>query len=577
MIMPWLLSASQQVSFRSLIEGCKPDVHNTEFCFESKHGLSPLDCLSIGGVSAPWDEALSKWRCCAREVDAPVCDASDEQFLQEVSLHHQTGTKDSELFPEPPNPEILHDRLQNGEVDREVERCPASTLVRLALDVEQYSAASDASKQFADVLTFHLQVLHAMAMTRRLLPVSKFTYPNSIVHIAVWRALTSRYLHFTVTQNTLSVKVDAALKCTDEPLLISKCAIKRGQPAKMFSDMLLSDLHAHAVMNKFPALGTILVAFSKLVLIAEMTGIRDEIVPEIASDAITVITFFDLTFDAKTDSRKLEQTWHSLAIARAQGTAIEYAEFGKESLLKRIVESVGFTNKFFVEIGVQDGRECNTRHLRHNGWQGIMLDQTYENVGIGLHRRLVTAENIVRTLADLKVPQEFDLLSIDIDGNDFWIWQAIAKEYRPRLVLIEFQKHWTGDAVSRYVPRGLAHETPSLSMDLFSGASFDAMMALATSLGYNFVTTTEPEDIVFARMDVKFDFELGTIPAISHDARANRLNEYILANMGDLYATSAEAIRASKALPLNPAWHGNCLSEALVISCKTAGLCAKSF
>ncbi len=114
-----------------------------------------------------------------------------------------------------------------------------------------------------------------------------------------------------------------------------------------------------------------------------------------------------------------------------------FSQNGEDGILEKILETIGTTNKFYVEIGVGDGSECNTRSLRENGWIGLLLDSgDYNNPKIGLHRESITAENINGLLAKYQVPQEFDVLSIDIDGNDYWIWKAIT--YQPRVVIIEW-------------------------------------------------------------------------------------------------------------------------------------------
>lgn len=113
-----------------------------------------------------------------------------------------------------------------------------------------------------------------------------------------------------------------------------------------------------------------------------------------------------------------------------------FSQNGEDGILERILETIGTTNKYFVEIGVGNADECNTRLLRENGWKGVMFDSVQHNGGIGFHCEHIDAENVNGILAKYKVPQEFDVLSIDIDGNDYWVWNAIA--YQPRVVIIEW-------------------------------------------------------------------------------------------------------------------------------------------
>ncbi len=113
-----------------------------------------------------------------------------------------------------------------------------------------------------------------------------------------------------------------------------------------------------------------------------------------------------------------------------------FSQNGEDGILEKILETIGTTNKYFVEIGVGNADECNTRLLRENGWKGLMLDNEYYNPGKGVQQEFVDAGNVNGILAKYKVPKEFDVLSIDIDGNDYWVWKAIG--YSPRVVIIEW-------------------------------------------------------------------------------------------------------------------------------------------
>lgn len=113
-----------------------------------------------------------------------------------------------------------------------------------------------------------------------------------------------------------------------------------------------------------------------------------------------------------------------------------FSQNGEDGILEKILETIGTTNKYFVEIGVGNADECNTRLLRQNGWTGLMLDSLYHDPNKGIHREFVDAENVNGLLSKHGVPREFDVLSIDIDGNDYWVWKAIT--YQPRVVIIEW-------------------------------------------------------------------------------------------------------------------------------------------
>jgi hypothetical protein len=116
----------------------------------------------------------------------------------------------------------------------------------------------------------------------------------------------------------------------------------------------------------------------------------------------------------------------------------EYSQNGEDGMLQAIFSKIKTTNKYYVEFGVEDGIECNSRFfLKHRGWTGLLMDGSNENEHLNLAQEFITAENIEELFEKYDVPKEFDLLSIDIDGNDYWVWKAITN-YKPRIVVIEY-------------------------------------------------------------------------------------------------------------------------------------------
>lgn len=135
---------------------------------------------------------------------------------------------------------------------------------------------------------------------------------------------------------------------------------------------------------------------------------------------------------------------------------------GEDGMIQEIFRRIGTTNKVFVEFGAGNGLENNTAHLLLNGWKGLWMECSEEHsraIETGLKplleskaltfkRTLIDAENIERLLGELGAPKEFDFLSIDIDGNDYWVWKAITS-FKPRVVAIEYnaflgpQAEWT--------------------------------------------------------------------------------------------------------------------------------------
>jgi hypothetical protein len=111
---------------------------------------------------------------------------------------------------------------------------------------------------------------------------------------------------------------------------------------------------------------------------------------------------------------------------------------GEDGVIEAIFAEIGCTNRFFVEFGCQDGTECNTANLLNQGWTGLLMDShgVSKDPRIAIRHEFVTAANVDSLFRKYRVPRSFDLLSIDIDGNDFWVWRKI--EHRPRVVVIEY-------------------------------------------------------------------------------------------------------------------------------------------
>src|SRR5215813_11132878 len=110
-----------------------------------------------------------------------------------------------------------------------------------------------------------------------------------------------------------------------------------------------------------------------------------------------------------------------------------YSQTDEDGIIEEIFRRIGTTNKSFIEFGVESGIECNTAKLLVEGWNGVWLEGAKEHIPkivqnfhdffkddrLRLSNAMVTAENINALLRE-KVSSEIDLLSIDIDGNDYW-------------------------------------------------------------------------------------------------------------------------------------------------------------
>ena len=161
-----------------------------------------------------------------------------------------------------------------------------------------------------------------------------------------------------------------------------------------------------------------------------------------------------------------------------------YSEGGEDGAIARLFERIGVGGRHFVEFGAWDGVHLsNTANLRlHAGWRGLLMEGNPPRTRAGVRSEFVTAENIDALLRRYGVPEGFDLLSIDIDGNDYWVWKAL-RACRPRVVVIEYNIHFAPDDACTIAYR------PDHVWDRshYHGASLAALAALGREKGYALV------------------------------------------------------------------------------------------
>jgi hypothetical protein len=174
-----------------------------------------------------------------------------------------------------------------------------------------------------------------------------------------------------------------------------------------------------------------------------------------------------------------------------------FSQNDEDGIVAEIFSRIGVTNETFVEIGVDDGTECNTLNLLALGWRGTWFERNPSAVAqartrlarllaanrLTLEEVIVTAENVDALLRAKTLSLQPDLLSIDIDGNDYWVWRAIAS-LRPRVVIVEYNAVWRPPlSISmRYNP---GHTWTA--GDINAGASLQALETLGREKGYNLV------------------------------------------------------------------------------------------
>jgi hypothetical protein len=171
-----------------------------------------------------------------------------------------------------------------------------------------------------------------------------------------------------------------------------------------------------------------------------------------------------------------------------------FSQNGEDGVLAEILTRVGAGERHFVEFGVESGREGNCVYLADIAdWRGLFMDSD-AHAFAALQRKyradervrtdcaMVTPANVQQLFAAADVPPEPTVLSIDVDGSDYWIWEAL-EDYRPRVLVIEYNSAL--DTHKRLVqPAELEDGWDGTE---YFGASLGAMRALGERKGYRLV------------------------------------------------------------------------------------------
>jgi len=192
-----------------------------------------------------------------------------------------------------------------------------------------------------------------------------------------------------------------------------------------------------------------------------------------------------------------------------------FSQTGEDGIIQYLISKVPITNEVFVEFGVEDYKESNTRFLLMNDeWKGLIIDsdpgfmrrirstKLYRMHDITAVCSFITKENINTILSNNGIRGDIGLLSIDIDGNDFWIWEAIVA-VSPRIVICEYNSLFgSKEAVtipySEQFSRSEAHYS-----NLYFGSSLKALCELGEKKNYKFVGCNKAgTNAFFVRSDV---------------------------------------------------------------------------
>lgn len=200
-----------------------------------------------------------------------------------------------------------------------------------------------------------------------------------------------------------------------------------------------------------------------------------------------------------------------------------FSQFGEDGIIQFLISHMEIPNPVFVEFGVENYTESNTRFLMYNNnWSGLVMDGSESHIAhirsqpyfwrqnLIAKRCYITKDNINQLISEEGIDGDVGLFSVDIGGNDYWVWDAL-QVISPRIVICEWNSVYGPDAIVT-IPYDENFSSKTRYdyhySGLYSGASLGALKHLAKKKGYSFVgSNLAANNAFFVRKDVAAPFD----------------------------------------------------------------------
>ncbi len=237
-----------------------------------------------------------------------------------------------------------------------------------------------------------------------------------------------------------------------------------------------------------------------------------------------------------------------------------FSQWGDDGIINFLCNYVDIPNKTFIEFGVEDYTECNTRFLLlNNNWRGLIMDGSKNNMNkvrqediywrynITAVDIFVTKENINHILQQNNFTGETGLLHIDIDGNDYWIWKEISV-IKPVIVIMEYNSVF-GSTNPWTIPYDPAfYRTNAHHSNLYYGTSMLSACNLAKEKGYSFIgCNSNGNNAYFVRNDKIKDLKIKSTEDGFADAQ---FAESRSANKALTFLRGTDRLKLLKGMPI---------------------------
>jgi len=201
-----------------------------------------------------------------------------------------------------------------------------------------------------------------------------------------------------------------------------------------------------------------------------------------------------------------------------------FSQWGDDGIIQFLVSYLDIPTKTFIEFGVEDYSESNTRFLLiNNNWKGLVLDGNKNDINYIIEDEIyfrheltakqvfITAENINPIIKESGFEGEIGILHIDIDGNDYWVWKSI-EVVNPIIVIVEYNSVFGDDRAITVPYYPSFNRTRAHYSNLFFGASLKALVQLGELKGYCFIgCNSNGNNAYFVRKDKIKDLAVKSI------------------------------------------------------------------
>ncbi len=208
-----------------------------------------------------------------------------------------------------------------------------------------------------------------------------------------------------------------------------------------------------------------------------------------------------------------------------------FSQWGEDGIIQWLTQNVMIKNRTFIEFGVENFAESNCRFLMmKDNWSGFVIDGSIANIrslraernfwryDLTAHSAFITKDNISALLEGSGFDKDLGILSIDIDGMDYWVAASLIN-WSPRILIMEYNAIFGADRAVVVPYEADFQRTKAHYSNLYFGASLKALCLLAKRWGYEIVGTNEAaNNAFFVRRDLLNDRVKSLEPAAAYKA-----------------------------------------------------------